>query len=196
MIGELLGAFGGGAVIVAALFGYLGKTRLEALKSDLAATNTRLSAALSHRNHVTKTQFDLELEIYRGVWKHLVTLRSSTLSLRPVMDQHDPAESDEERMRRRLTSFADAYNEANEAVEANRPFVPDDVYIPLRDLLDTCRFEAIDYQYTSPDKIREYWEKAMKNHEKINQLVESSQGSPQKSPRPVRPTVMQHKNAQ
>lgn len=166
-ISDIFGIFGGISVVITGLFAYLGRTRLEALRGDLAATNFKLSAALSHSVHVTRAQFDLELEIYSEIWKVLFPVRVHTYALRPTLDQFDPSESEDERSRRRLKGFGEAFNAASGLTEERRPFIPQEVYGEFRGILDLCREEAIEYEERDPNEMKEYWRSARENRNKI-----------------------------
>lgn len=67
MIKEILALFGGVSIVLTGLVAYLGKTRLEAFKSQLQQTETKLKSLLDRAVHVTKTQFDKEFSIYQEI---------------------------------------------------------------------------------------------------------------------------------
>jgi len=156
MISEILGALGGVSAVVTGLFAYLGRTQLEKLKSDLAATNEKLRAELSHSIHVTQAQFNLELEIYREIWAARFPVRNQTYALRPTLDQYDVEESEEVRIRRRLKYFGEAFNPASTILESNRPFISTEIYGAFRAILTLCRKEAIEYEHRNPHEMKEY----------------------------------------
>jgi hypothetical protein len=166
-LGTLGATLGGISAIVTGLVGYYGRLRLEAYKSELEATNNRLNHLAEASIHVSKTQFDTEFQIYQQVWKKLVTLRQRTLSMRPVADSIEPNESDEDRMRKRLSEFQSAYNSFIDTTEGEKPFYAPCVYKSLKEINLLCYEEAIDYQYSDQSAVREYWEKSKANSEKI-----------------------------
>lgn len=174
MLTDILSALGGVSVILTALIAYLGKTRLEALKNDLAATNEKLRAALAHSVHVTQAQFDLELDIYKKLWAELFPVRMRTYALRPMLDQVDANEPEQERIRRRLKEFGEAYNCASAFLEQNRPFVPVAIYAAFRDILTLCHEEAVEFEHSSPLERKEYWQTARKNQEKMTVLFDTA----------------------
>lgn len=169
----ILGILGGSSAVITALFAYFGNLRLENFKAELADTNAKLKAALESSVHVSKAQFDKEFLIYQQIWSLLVDLRARTLSLRPTMDRIDPAESEEERMRRRLQTFDDAFFVFRNAMEGNRPFYAHTVYESLGAIFDLCHTESIEYQYKEPMKSKEYWEKSRENNQKIIAAIDS-----------------------
>lgn len=180
MLTEVFASLGGVSVVLTGLFAYLGNTRLESLKSDLAATNERLRAELSHSVHVTQAQFDLELQIYRDIWAALFPVRNQTYALRPMLDSFDPSESQEDRMKRRLKDFGQAFNPASTVLENNRPFIPPDIYASFREILTLCRTEAIEYQHRDPNEMKEYWHSARRNQEQMQNLIDATCASIQK----------------
>lgn len=169
----IVGILGGTSAILTALFAYFGNLQLEKFKADLADTNTKLKAGLESSVHVSKAQFDKEFSIYQNIWGLLVTLRGKTLSLRPAMDQIDPNEPEEERIKRRMKVFGEAFIAFRDSMEINRPFYAQAVYVSLCEIFDLCHSESIDYQYKDPGMSKGYWEKSRENNEKIIATIDS-----------------------
>ena len=169
----ILDTLGGVSIVLTGLFAYFGNLRLEKFKADLTDTNTKLKAALESSVHVSKAQFDKEFSIYQQIWVSLVALRARTLSLRPVMDQVDPKETEEERMQRRLKSFGEAFFAFRDAMEENKPFYAHSVYKCLVEIFDVCHTESIEYQYKEPGWSKEYWKESRENNQKIVTAIDS-----------------------
>ena len=157
---EVIGVMGGVQVLLTGLVGWLGKlwlgrqlaneqarldAKLEDVKSSLAATNQRLQSALDRILHGQKLQIEKEFACLEEIWKALVALKTSALSLRPPLDAYDPSESVEKRRERRLKAFSDAWSAFGTLVETNKPFYPSQVYKKLRDLSSVAHGEAIEY---------------------------------------------------
>ncbi len=70
----------------------------------------KLDDQLGRARYVHTLQFQKEFQLYEKAWAALLAVRNKTLALRPVADTHDPSESEEERKKRRLAEFIDAYN--------------------------------------------------------------------------------------
>jgi hypothetical protein len=180
-LGSILTALGGYAVVLAALFAFIGKLWLSriverernSLQRQLDETNRRLQAQLDQDLHIGKTQFDMELSNYRSIWASLVDLRTATLSIRPVMDSYDPKESKEERQMRRQTKAHEAFISVQEHVEKSKPFYAPDVYEKARHVLKLCRSEAVYANYTERPS-HEYWDEAMGNQDKILAAIEGT----------------------
>lgn len=172
MIKEILALFGGVSIVLTGLVAYLGKTRLEAFKSQLQQTETKLKSLLDRAVHVTKTQFDKEFSIYQEIWASLVPLRAATFSLRPMLDHVDPNESEEERMRRRLSEFSVAFAKYRDLVEQHKPFYAPQVYASLANIMQLCHNEAVDYRYKSANDLREYWEGQKKSQDAIISTID------------------------
>lgn len=168
----LLGTLGGGSAVITALFAYFGNLRLEKFKSDLSETNAKLKAALDRSVHVSKAQFDKEFSIYQQIWLVLVTLRAKTLSLRPLMDYHDPSETEDERIERRLKAFGEAFHAFRDVMEHNKPFYSIHVYDSLMEIFDLCHTESIEYKYKEPGWSKEYWESSRENNKKIVDVID------------------------
>jgi hypothetical protein len=133
----------------------------------------RLDASVQKTVHVGKVQFEHEYEIYKQAWEQLVALRHATTGLRPVMDTIDPQESKEDRMRKRVRSFAEAHNAFLDVIERNKPFYPASIYDALSKVRERCREELIDYEYVERPN-GEYYKEARESHEEIISLIDDA----------------------
>ena len=172
-INIILGILGGGSAVLTALFVYFGNLRLERFKSELSETNAKLKATLDSSVHVSKSQFDKEFSIYQQIWKSLVELRARTLSLRPVMDHHDPKETEDERVAKRLKAFGETFFAFRDVMEQNKPFYSIRVYQSLVEIFDLCHTESTEYQYKDPGWSKEYWESSRDNNKKIVDAIDA-----------------------
>jgi hypothetical protein len=194
---------GGAAVVVGALSAFLGKVwisritnsesrkreaAITELKAQLECQGAELKAQLDRQTNelrarldisvqrtvlVDKVQFEHEYEIYKKAWERLFALQQATLQLRPVLDHFDPAESKEDRMRKRIGNVLKPYNEFSALIETNQPFYPEVVYSALVAVRNKCHEEVIDFEYTErPHK--EYWSEARKNQEEILALIDKA----------------------
>lgn len=173
-ISEILGLLGGVSVVVTGLIAYFGKLRLEKYKSDLHSTNQKLKTLLEQSSHVTKAQFDKEFEIYHEIWSALIPLRQHTMQLRPMLDQFDPKELEEERIRKRLFKFGEAFNVYHDLIEKNKPFYSEKVYLSLSKVLGLCYVEALDYGNKDDRNLKEYWQQQREKREIICQSIDDS----------------------
>ena len=167
-----MGSLGGVSAVLTGLIAYLGSLRLEKYKADLQITNAKVKSLSDTSSYVSKTQFDKEFSIYQEIWIRLVDLRSKTLSLRPVMDNVDPNESEDERTQRRLKDFGESFYAFRDSIESNRPFYAYIVYESLNDVFTLCYEESIDYKCKDPDWSKEYWEKSRENNKKIVSAID------------------------
>ncbi len=185
---NILLLFGGAQVAVTALIGFLGKiwinylheqhkgefnVQIEKVKSELQKTHIELQASLNAQLHVHKVQFEKELQVYEEIWASLIEVRKETTKLRPLLDHINPEESEEERKRKRLVSFGEAFQVFLDKVNKERPFYAQEVYEKLQELIDLVQTEAIEYQHLKGDSA-DYWKKAMENSKQINELIETS----------------------
>ena len=166
ILSEILGLLGGASVVITGLIAYLGKTRLEAFKSNLTATNNKINAFIDRTTHVSKAQFDKEFEVYQEIWASMISFRQSTLTLRPMLDQAEPD------LKERIEKFGQAFTIYRDLIEKNKPFYAESVYEKLYKVLDLCHTEAIEYQSKDDSNIKEYWQGQRKNHEAINTAIE------------------------
>jgi hypothetical protein len=188
MFNQIMTLLGGITVVLAALFGFIGKiwlsriiekeknklqTKILKIQNDLSVTNRKLEAELQRSVHVDKTQFDHEFKIYKEVWAALVDLRTATQRLRPTLDYVDPKQPKEELMRERIAAFAEPFNGYLDIIEKNKPFYSEKVYEALYEILKQCHGERVDYEYTERNQA-EYFQEARANHEKMVQAIDEA----------------------
>lgn len=106
---------GGIQAVLTGLLGYLGKAWLT---RRLDAEKARLDAILEQSVHVEKTRFDMEVAIYRDIWKGLCRVRAAGWELKT----HGGST-----VRTGNQEFQDAANALRSLVETHRPFFSVDV---------------------------------------------------------------------
>ncbi|EOV9410043.1 hypothetical protein ACN5W3_004500 [Vibrio parahaemolyticus] len=168
----IMGSLGGVSAVLTGLIAYFGNLRLEKYKADLQVTNAKVKSLSETSSHVSKAQFDKEFLIYQEIWTRLVDLRSKTLSLRPEFDHVDPNESEDSRVKRRLSDFGRSFSIFRNSIENNRPFYAHQVYESLSDVIILCHEESIDYKYKDSGWDKEYWEKSRENSKKIVSAID------------------------
>jgi hypothetical protein len=90
-----------------------------------------------------------------------------------VLDSFDPNETEDERRSRRMKDFGDAYLSCKEAVEHNKPFYPDSIYLSLSQTLKSAYKELVRFKYQEGNTL-EYWDEAEKNHTRIVELIDET----------------------
>lgn len=182
----LFSPFGGVSAVMIGMAGFLGKiwvdktvqkykeasdAKLSKLQSDLDKASRQLQSELDKGVHIHKVQFEKEFDLYSQIWAQLVEVKWKVLSLRPSFDRVDPSETEEERIKRRLTEFAESFNPFVSLVEKHRPFYPPNVYDALMNLIKISHSEAIGFEYKDR-KWAEYWKEAGENQENILRLID------------------------
>ena len=144
---------------------------IESVKTDYSMRLERLRNALDKTKYMHQKQFNLELAVYRDLWKQLVILREATGSLRPIMDNPlKEGEREEQRKQERGKAFFEAYNPLNRTIEDNRPFYAEEIWAELRNLSDLTWAEAVDYRFSDEGREWEkYWLKQEKNMKAISE---------------------------
>ncbi|WP_158123487.1 hypothetical protein [Vibrio vulnificus] len=185
---EIIQILGGTTVVLAALFGFIGKIwlakivenhkaslqqQLLEVQTKVDATNNKLNAELQSATYISQIQLEHEYKIYQEIWALLVELKTATLRLRPLMDYVDPNQSQEERIRERLQDFAEKFNSVFKVLEHNRPFYPHEIYEVLDNVCEKCRHESIDSEYIERNN-SEYYKEARKNQQEIVTLINSA----------------------
>lgn len=174
---EFLKILGGTTIVLGILFAVLGKIIvgriLEAERKKTEESLSKLKNGLDKSVHIGKAQFDHEFKLYQEIWRNLVLLRNATLALRSVLDSIDPNEADSERKSRRMKDFGDAYSSCSEAVEHNKPFYPDAIYLSLSQTLKSAYKELIGFKYQEGNTLK-YWDEAEINHTRIVELIDET----------------------
>ena len=189
---EILLWFGGAQAVVVGLLAFAGKvwidrtgtrlrakfdTQIESFRAGNAEDRQRLQHLLDRELHVHALQFEKELSVYEKIWKTLIDVAKAVTQLRPVFDQYDQSESEDDRKNIRLSRLADAGQRFLDQVNEERPVYSQSVYDKLMALQSTVFTESLEYQYVDQDKHREYWEKALENskliHTQINDACEA-----------------------
>ena len=119
------------------------------------------------RQYVSEKAFDKEFEVLSELWKALIELRYATLNLRPIFDTVDPNETEEQRKIKRLNKFGESYNNFLLKIMQYQPFFPKEIFSALEEIRTVAYSEALDYEYSNPKSIQEYWDKAKANSDAI-----------------------------
>jgi hypothetical protein len=96
------------------------------------------------------------------------------MQLRPILDQVDPKEPEEERIRKRLIQFGETFKVYRDLIEKNEPFYSKKVYLSLSKVLELCYGEAVDYEFKDDKNLKEYWQQQRKNREIIYKAIDDS----------------------
>lgn len=174
---EFLRILGGTTIILGVLFGILGRIMvgrmLEGERKKTEESLSKLKNDLDKSVHIGKAQFDHEFKLYQDIWRNLVLLRNATLGLRPVLDSSDPNETEDEQKSRRMKNFGEVYQSCSEAVEHNKPFYPDAIYLSLSQILKSSYKELVGFKYQESNASK-YWDEAEKNHKHIVDLIDEA----------------------
>lgn len=108
--------------------------KLEAIKSNL-----------EKRNYISKTRFDLEIEVYRQLSETVVTMVSDSSALFPFGGAREPKDEKERDKfyRENYSRAAQSYNTAHSAINRNTPFIPEQFHKMFTDIADKCRIQLI-----------------------------------------------------
>lgn len=181
---DALSILGGVSFVAIAVVSYLSKLYLERfrrkqdekikeLQSTFDKTNSEIKAKLEKTNYVSKVQFDKEFSIYHELWSCIFEVADAVSKLRPVLDHFSTDETPIERKNRRLKTFYERYNPLVVAIEANRPFYYDEIYVLACKYREVCRKEAVEYQhYEDYPYEKEYWTSHENNMKEIKSYME------------------------
>jgi hypothetical protein len=152
-----------------------------ATKEDVAAvthTVEAIKADLMARQHFSQVRYERELKVYEELLPKLCDLQAAVLMLRPAWDWGSAeGRTKEEEGRERQKRFLEAHRALFQAINLTRPFFSDEVWEQLNKLMTLCWGEAVDWGLFSHyreerQKRDDYWEKAQKNSETINNQID------------------------
>lgn len=149
--------------------------KVEGVRSEYSTKLENLRSRLDRAKHAHQRQYDLELEVYKSLWKELVALRKATAALRPMMDADlEEGKTEQDRKRERAMKFLEAFTQLEKTVEDNRPFYSSAVWLKVNELRQLAWREAIDYRLSDPKHdFENYWDKAEKNMTAIKDISDN-----------------------
>ena len=139
---------GAGAVIVALgkwLANLTAQRILKKTEFEFSQKLESLKSNLEKRNYISKTRFDLEIEVYRQLSETVVAMVSDNSALFPFGMYREPQNEEEKKnfYRENYSRAAQSYNTANSAINRNTPFIPEQLHKQFTDIADKCRIQLI-----------------------------------------------------
>src|SRR5438445_7369720 len=147
--------------------------KVEGVRTQYLSELERLRFDLGRASLVHKAQYETEFRVYEEIWQRVIDVQRTVVALRPMVDQVDSKESDEERRSRRVQEFVEPFNAMQAAIWKNKPFYSAAVHRELQELSHLFRGESIDYQHGDPHRDKDYWLEAKKNLETISSKIEA-----------------------
>ena len=167
---SVLLSLGGGAAIVLAFSGWLGKVwasrlaeadrlkhniELEAIKSKYAAelerlrtelqeSTRRFQAAVDRTLHVHRLHFETEFAATKDIWRRLAKVRAKMGNVRPVARLVQEGETEEQWLDRTYPPFIEAKNELIAAVDEQSPFLTQELFAKVEEIIAVLNREYVD----------------------------------------------------
>jgi hypothetical protein len=150
---------------------------VEEVRAEQAQKLERLRSELVTQVNASSFRYQREFEILTELSSRAIQLARAANSLRPMLDSHDPKESEEDRTKRRLESFNDASWALRSFISERRPFFAEHVYEAAMALDSLTYSEAVEYQMArefppGSNERRDYWKNARANATQIKVLVD------------------------
>lgn len=153
-VSAVLLSLGGGGALVVGLSSWLGKVwanriledekflhqkELEHYKSEMVKRLNSLNVNNEKALYISKSQYDMEFNIYKDIWAKLFDVIASTKSLYPIYEnvptsQEKRKEYDDIKYKR----FIDTYNDYIKTINYYAPFYRDDFYNDFIEIRDLC----------------------------------------------------------
>ena len=136
------------------------KIALAKLDNLFHQSERRAQAETDRSVFVTRAQFETEFEAMKEVFSLLSQVRIMLCDLWPTSTyepQNEPEESKKARLFRRLNGMMEAHNAVRTAIEAKRPFFPEELYVTVTECLDAAQMEAYGIRRTDPNTIYNTW---------------------------------------
>jgi len=147
--------------------------KVEGVRTQYLSELERLRFDLGRASLVHKAQYETEFRVYEEIWQRVIDVQRTVVALRPMFDQVDPKESDEERRNRRLQEFVEPFNAMQAAIWKSKPFYSATVHRELQELSHLIRRESLDYQHGDPHRDQDYWLEAKNNLEAISGKIDA-----------------------
>lgn len=121
------------------------KKELAAYEKQLSDSTARLNSLLQDSSYITQQQFDLEMSIYRTVWKTLFELMSCkerVLDFKESNPRMSGVSNENDLRKRRQADYqllTDKLREYEMTVDANAPFYKKDAYELMKEIASEFR---------------------------------------------------------
>ena len=121
------------------------KKELAAYEKQLSDSTARLNSLLQDSSYITQQQFDLEMSIYRTVWKALFELMSCkerVLDFKESNPRMSGVSNENDLRKRRQADYqllTDKLREYEMTVDANAPFYKKDAYELMKEIASEFR---------------------------------------------------------
>lgn len=164
----IVGSLGGGSVIMLAVtkwgaeiltakikadIEHKHKIEIAAYEKQLSDSTAKLNTLLQNSSYITQRQYDLEMEIYKDVWKALFDLmlcKEWVEDLR-ILPSQTSIRNENDLIDQRKFRYLDLVNKLNtyqEIVDANAPFYQKDAYVTMKKItLEFQKLEKIFLKY-------------------------------------------------
>ena len=160
---------GGAGVIIVFIGKWLANLSAEAILKKAEFEFDRklenLKSKLEKRNYISKVRFDLEIEIYRQLSESVLLMVLNSCALFPVGIEHCCPDKDAEIKRKEelCSKATDSYNQANQAIMQNAPFIPENIYELFSDIRNDCRKQIVFFPEFRLWSTSEEWRKELKD---------------------------------
>ncbi|WP_394027418.1 hypothetical protein [Desulfovibrio falkowii] len=139
---------GAGAVIIALskwLANLTAEKMLKKTEFEFSQKLEALKSSLEKRNYISKTRFDLEIEVYRQLSEAVVTMVTDNSALFPSGAVREPKDeaARNEFYRENYLRAIQSHNTANTAINRNTPFIPEALHKKFVDIADKSRVQLI-----------------------------------------------------
>ena len=141
----ILASFGGAGVIILGVGKWLANLAAERIlkktEFEFSQKLEALKSNLERKNYISKTRFDLEIEVYRQLSEATILMVMSNSDLFPYVLKNVQPEIDlgKELKQKNHESAVDNYNAANLAITRNAPFIPQEIYDDFDEIRKACR---------------------------------------------------------
>jgi hypothetical protein len=135
--------------------------KVETIRSDVEKSKQVELAILGNR-----------IAAIRDVWAKVVRARNLVLALRPTVSVTSIPDRLSEEGKKAIADWSTAYNEFSEMLDANAPFLEEELFSKLLDIRKAIFGEGLGYVMHKEENWPKYWEEANKNQESIRALVE------------------------
>jgi len=153
-------------------------SELERLKNQLDQSARVFQGRVDRTVFVGRVHFETEFKALAEIWANVARVRATMGQVRPMADVVPAGETPEERERRevgRFNAFVTAFDRLVASVDAQSPFIPEEIYRRVEEVIQIARREATEVQVERGDRdrnpLRDWYRRGREHNQELQRLA-------------------------
>ncbi len=141
---NVVGAIGGFAFLAKSFFNFISSMIAKKIDAKNAKELEQVKVHLLNKNYISKTRFDIEIQLYRELSGLFFELVKNVQSIIPNGIAHYPSDAEERQAleERYHSDVVHSLNSARECLYKNAPFMPEDFHNRYMDIVVKCHAQV------------------------------------------------------